>query len=216
MPGCRFQRPVPAPKGGWEIDGWTAWRWIDGKTNPTRTRDIVLAARAYHEGLSGLRCDPALLGRDDPWAKADRVAWGEAPPSYSADYELLLRPFLSVAPAADRLQLVHADLTGNVVFAPGQPPGIIDPTLYWRPVAFAEAVVFVDQVWFSETIDLDPFADVPDLAAMVSRAAARRIVEQAEQVVLHGKDVSVALCTARRIADWTCAALDALGVRLRK
>jgi hypothetical protein len=43
-------------------------------------------------------------------------------------------------------QLIHGDLTGNVLFDEehGSPPGIIDLTPYWRPAAYAEAIVVVD------------------------------------------------------------------------
>ena len=210
-PGCRFQRPVPAPECGWEIDGWTAWRWIAGEAAPTRTREIVLAARAYHGLLASMPHDPALTLRTDPWARADRVAWGEAPVDYPVEYETMLAVLVTGTLPALSPQRVHGDLTGNVVFAPGLAPGIIDPTLYWRPAAFAEAIVLVDQVWFSPTLDLSAFADTEALAPMVRRAAARRIAEQAEQVAAFGKNADTALDTARRIATWSDAALARLG-----
>lgn len=209
---CRFQRPVPAPRGGWEIDGWIAWRWIKGETAPTRTRDIVLAARAYHGLMASLPCDRAIVGRADPWARADRVAWGEASVDYPSDYVALLAPLLAEPPPALLPQRVHGDLTGNVVFAEDLAPGIIDPTLYWRPAAFAEAIVLVDQVWFTSTLDVSPFADTEALAAMLRRAAARRIAEQPEQIAAFGKAAVEALTIARQIDIWVHAALDRLGV----
>lgn len=211
--GCRFQRPLPAPSpsGGWEIDGWVAWRWIEGKTDPVRARDIVLAARAYHELIASLPCHSALTSRTDPWARADRVAWGEVEADYPAEYQAMLAPLLAApAPALTR-QRIHGDLTGNVVFSQRAAPGIIDPTLYWRPAAFAEAVVLVDQCWFTSMPTLSAFADTPALAPMLRRAAARRIAEQPELVAAYGKNAAEALANARRIAIWTDAALDRLG-----
>jgi hypothetical protein len=41
-------------------------------------------------------------------------------------------------------QLVHCDLTGNVLLAPGLPPAIIDISPYWRPTSYAEGVVIAD------------------------------------------------------------------------
>ena len=209
--GCRFQRPVPAPFGGWEIEGWTAWRWIDGKPAPERAREIVVAARNYHSALALLPCDRVLLSRADPWARADRVAWGEAQADYPTDYGAMLKPLLSEPSPNMPSQRVHGDLTGNVVFETGLSPGIIDPTHYWRPAAFAEAVVLVDQVWFAATLDLAPFADTPALGAMIRRAAARRIAEQPEQVAAGVKDADEALAISRRITAWVSAALDRLG-----
>ena len=210
--GCRFQRPVPAdqPGDGWEVDGWVAWRWIEGETGPEHAREIVLAARAYHTLLEPLPFDPVLALREDPWGRADRVAWGEMRPDYPAAYLSMLAPFLENTPSALPSQRVHADLTGNVVFSPSLAPGIIDPTLYWRPIAFAEAVVLIDQSWFASTPDIRPFADTPELPAMVRRAAARRIAEQPEQVAAHGKDPSEAIRTARQIANWADNVLNQL------
>lgn len=212
-PSCRFQRPVPVPGklGCWEIDGWVAWHWIEGEPAPERAREIVLASRAYHDLLSPLPDNPVFASRTDPWARADRVAWGEASVDYPADYLALLAPLLAAPPPLLPRQVIHADLTGNVVFSPGLAPGIIDPTLYWRPVAFAEAVILVDQCWFTKTLDLTPFADTPAFARMLCRAAARRIAEQPEQVAAHGKDAAEAFAIARRIASWTEAALNRLG-----
>ena len=36
---------------------------------------------------------------------------------------------------------MHGDLTGNVLFAEGLPPAILDLSLYFRPPGFATAVV---------------------------------------------------------------------------
>jgi uncharacterized protein (TIGR02569 family) len=41
-------------------------------------------------------------------------------------------------------QVVHGDLTGNVLFADGLPPAVIDLAPYWRPRDFASAVVVAD------------------------------------------------------------------------
>lgn len=210
--GCRFQRPVKSSLSAdnWEVDGWFAWQWIEGETAPERTRDILLAARAYHSLLKSLPLDPVLSTRTDPWGCADRVAWGEVQPDYPAEYLAMLTPLIEHPSPILPSQRIHADLTGNVVFAEGQVPGIIDPTHYWRPTAFAEAIVLVDQSWFASTPDVSPFADTPHLSAMVRRAAARRIAEQPEQVAAHGKDASDAMVIARQIAQWTDAVLERL------
>ena len=45
-------------------------------------------------------------------------------------------------------QLVHGDLTGNILFDDALAPAVIDVSLYWRPPAFASAIVVADAlVW---------------------------------------------------------------------
>ncbi|MGH2837223.1 MAG: hypothetical protein ACRDJY_02605 [Thermoleophilaceae bacterium] len=58
-------------------------------------------------------------------------------------------------------QLVHGDLSGNVLFEDGLPPAVIDFSPYWRPKGFASAVVAVDAVVWHE-------ADVGLLATVVN------------------------------------------------
>jgi hypothetical protein len=68
-------------------------------------------------------------------------------------------------------QIVHGDLTENVLFAEGQPPAIIDFTPYWRPVGYAAAVVADAVCW--RDADPDP------LLAYVSS------MEQFPQLLVH-------------------------------
>ena len=56
---------------------------------------------------------------------------------------LARRPAAALEPLGPD-QLVHGDLTRNVLFAPGLPPAVIDVSLYWRPPAYAEGVVVAD------------------------------------------------------------------------
>lgn len=207
-PNCRFQRPVRSKSGAWEVDGWTAWRWIKGEAHPLRTVETLHAARSYHQLLRSLPYDPALVGRDDPWARADRVAWDEVSADYGAPFDTLLGRLRVTPPALER-QRVHADLTGNIVLSDDLPPGIIDPTLYWRPPAHAEAIVLVDQGWFTNVPDIAPFAATPALPAMIRIAARRRVAEQAEQM-RSGKDRDLSVATAHRVAEWSDRVLNRL------
>lgn len=43
-----------------------------------------------------------------------------------------------------RDQLVHGDLSENVLFAEGMAPAVIDLSPYWRPTGFASAIVIAD------------------------------------------------------------------------
>jgi uncharacterized protein (TIGR02569 family) len=82
--------------------------------------------------------------RNDRWARADQAAWGETPLApyvgapHVARLARLLRPV--VAPP----QVIHGDLTGNVLFADPLPPAVIDLAVYWRPAGYAAAIVAAD------------------------------------------------------------------------
>jgi hypothetical protein len=75
-------------------------------------------------------------------------------------------------------QIVHGDLTGNVLFAEGMAPAIIDFTPYWRPVGFASAVVIADAIaWHGATSALtDALSDTDEPRSMLARAALFRLI----------------------------------------
>ena len=73
-------------------------------------------------------------------------------------------PQLSAAirPLSAPCQLIHGDLSGNVLFHGQLPPAIIDFTPYWRPAGYASAIVVADAlVW--EGADRGILAAVSDL-----------------------------------------------------
>jgi hypothetical protein len=74
-------------------------------------------------------------------------------------------------------QVVHGDLLGNVLFAHGVRPGIIDWPVYFRPARWASAVVVVDAVIWRDapTSLLDAYATDPDWYQLLIRALMFRI-----------------------------------------
>jgi uncharacterized protein (TIGR02569 family) len=76
-------------------------------------------------------------------------------------------------------QLVHGDLTENVLFAENQPPVIIDFSPYWRPVGFAAAVVLADAVcWRNADADtlLQYVSSIEEFPQLFIRALVYRMV----------------------------------------
>jgi uncharacterized protein (TIGR02569 family) len=149
----RVATPVPSTGGAWSVGGWQATTWLAGTCYQGRWPEIIEAADAMHSVLgSQVATRPSGIGnRSDPWAIGDRVAWGEesAGELHPAVADLAGR----LAPLIDRqwhgppAQLIHGDLgPGNVLFADdvGLPPAILDFSPYWRPAAFATAVLIVD------------------------------------------------------------------------
>jgi uncharacterized protein (TIGR02569 family) len=145
--GFRIARPLRARDGRWVVDGWAAWQHLPGTDGPAgRWSDVLSAGRAFHAALRGFEEPDPVRRRTDPWARADRAAWGEEKmPELSPGVAQLARRLLSLrAPVRLSPQLIHGDLTGNVLFADGAPPAVIDFSPYWRPAAYADAIVAVD------------------------------------------------------------------------
>jgi hypothetical protein len=80
------------------------------------------------------------------------MAWDEQPVAVRSEFASLVEELASMKrPIAATSQLVHGDLTGNVLFSEGLAPGIIDLSLYWRPPGYAAPswlwIVLNGRVW---------------------------------------------------------------------
>jgi uncharacterized protein (TIGR02569 family) len=181
--GFRVAPPVPHV-----IEGWTAAPYLEGRHEPGRWNEIIAAGRRLHAALAAVpRPDALLDARDDPWATGDRVAWGEQP--YPGVGDLLQ----ALEPVDEPPQLVHGDLTGNVLFHPTLPPAIIDFAPYWRPTEYASAIIVCDALCWENAP-----AELADAVApqLLLRAAIFRGVTSLE----FGNDAPPELTLARRIA----------------
>lgn len=179
--GFRVPLPLRAADGRSVVDGWAAGAFLAGETGPQGHWDGVLGAgRAFHAALRQVPRPDFLDRRTHPWAVGDRVAWGEQEidviEDLAAPFSALLELRRPVKP--DAAQLIHGDLTGNVLFAADEAPGVIDFSPYWRPPVFAEAIVVADGLlWFDLPRDLlTSGSDHPDWQQMLVRALIFRLV----------------------------------------
>jgi uncharacterized protein (TIGR02569 family) len=146
--GFRVARPRQTRDGSFSVDRWCAWERVAGRHRERRWPEIIAVGDRFHGALAAAPRPAFLDARTDPWAIGDRVAWGELPPEDFLHVKHLTRLAAALRPIEAHSQLVHGDLTGNVLFADGLPPALIDFSPYWRPIAFASAVVVADAlVW---------------------------------------------------------------------
>jgi uncharacterized protein (TIGR02569 family) len=179
--GFRINRPVPSAAGAWVVDGWSAWQRLPGDHDTSgRWGQVLRTGERLNAALSGLPRPDFLASRTHAWAIGDRVAWDEE----SADLlheelqPLAARLTNHVRPDDDTSQVIHGDLAGNVLFAPGLHPGVIDFTPYWRPPRFSLAVVVVDALlWHGAPASLaDELPGADDRRSLLARAALFRLV----------------------------------------
>jgi uncharacterized protein (TIGR02569 family) len=229
-PHFRVALPVRAADGGWTADGWEAWQYVAGEADPHRPADVLRTAAAFHAALAEVP-RPAFLGsRDNPWSYAAGVAWQELPPdggagghagttALIAGLTALRRPL--TPPLAP--QVVHGDLLGNVLFADGLPPAVIDWPPYWHPAGWAAAVVVVDALlWYeagSAVLTLGPagdgrIADPARWAQLLVRALLFRLITRAvlDPAAPPQQDERAAVAAVRAYADGAAAAGQALGM----
>lgn len=146
----RVAPPLRSRCGALIVDGWTGWPWLEGRHAP-QWSDVIAAGERFHAALAAVPRPSHLLdSRSHHWAHADRVAWEEAAgPQNPAGSELACL-LAARRPISLPSQLIHGDLSGNVLLADGQPPAVIDFSPYWRPSEYATAVVLVDAIAWHE------------------------------------------------------------------
>ena len=170
--------PVPDDHGSWTRGGWHALRWVPGSADPTRVDDVIRAGDAFQRALSGVPKPDFLARRSHPWARADRMAWGEEPAPEDPTIDRLRAALNDVDLPAG---LIHGDLLGNVLFAEGRPPAVIDWAPYWRPAGYAAAIAVADAAcWHGYPLDrlaVDRVADrgIGDWRQLLLRALVFRI-----------------------------------------
>lgn len=189
--GFRVPRPVRSACGDWMAEGWVAWQWLPGapadwRGVSPRWGQLLTVSLAFHAALAGIPA-PSWLGRDGTqWTVGDQVAWGECDPGpilESAGERVggQIRSLLSVLrPVHLPSQLMHGDLGGNVLFADGEPPAVIDFSPYWRPPGLAIAVAAVDALQWSraDPVILGQLAGEPELDQLLARALVYRQVTE--------------------------------------
>jgi uncharacterized protein (TIGR02569 family) len=173
--GIRLAAPVPTCDGAWACEGWTATKRVEGsepdRSQPSTWIRIIEAGRSFHRAVAHLRRPECLDDRQDWWARADRAAWGERSLSLPSEFAGVAARLRRELKPLGRSQVVHGDLTGNVLFAHGLDPAVIDISPYWRPPAYADGVVVADALcWY------DASADLLDLAAVSVAAVARALL----------------------------------------
>ncbi len=174
--GFQVPRPIATHQGHWVCGGWAAWEYLEGQTATGQYQERLLATKVFHQAL-GVYPRPAFLDqRHDVWAQADRIVWNHAPwqphPRVGEVYQRLEE---YVRPLDLAEQIIHGDIAGNMLYRAGQPLAIIDFSPYWRPAAYAEALLLVDCIlwegaaWFADSSQ--------NFVQLVLRAAMRRLVE---------------------------------------
>lgn len=179
--GFRVPRQLRARDGAVVVDGWTAAEYLEGRHEARRWPDVIVVGERLHAAIAHVSRPAFIERRTDRWAIGDRVAFGELPLADFLHVKHLPRLAAALRPINAPNQLVHGDLTGNVLFHETLPPAIIDFAPYWRPRAFGAAVVVADAMLWEgadETL-LDGVAHIDDFPQYLLRALIYRAVVDA-------------------------------------
>jgi hypothetical protein len=197
----RVPRPLADQDGRWVVDGWSAHLSVPGQTASVveDAHWFRLACDSFLDVTADLAKPAFLDTRDDPWTTADRMllAGDEPPDSVGAFVVDCLRDDGAVD---GQPQVVHADLTGNVL-RDEDTAGVIDWPAQWWPRELALAVVLVDALCWqgAGTALLDEWDDVGGAAlrrALAWRATTRGLLDPAPD--LSGERATLAIVERHR------------------
>lgn len=190
-PAFRVPRPVRAAAGDWVAHGWTAYEWVPGTAADwsgvsPRWPDMVAVSHALQAALAEVPVPSWRAGEENPWTIADEVAWGRRDPgpllgSQAGPLAGQVRSLLAaLRPVNLPAQLIHADLRGNVLFADGLPPAVIDFSPLEGPAGLPLAILAVDTLTWNHasTEILAYLADEPEHDQLLARAQVYRLVEK--------------------------------------
>ena len=184
MGEVRIGRPVTGRQGSWQHDGWVATEFVPGLepsgTSTARWHGTIEAGRAFHRAVAHLPRPHCLDERRDPWTIADGAAWGESSAPHHPLFDTITSRLRDALEPLGTSQLVHGDLTGNVLFDHEVPTAVIDVSPYWRPVQYVEGVVVADALcWHDAPPSLATDLGVP--VAAVARALLFRLLTTIER-----------------------------------
>lgn len=156
-------KPVLSLHGNYIEDGFGATEFF---SNIGHTYDIDLGLRLCRQLSERLKhiTKPSFLfeNLNNPWKKAHYLAWNEISLS-NLPNELLFLINLR-KPLDFPNQLIHTDLTGNILIDKNGSTCIIDFTPSFFPKEYAEAIMIVDYVsWHNAPLSMINKMNLPEL-----------------------------------------------------
>jgi uncharacterized protein (TIGR02569 family) len=186
----RVALPQKTLTGEWSYQGWEASTFIEGQPSTGRVMEKIAVSRQFHRQLLHVPKPSFIEAATHPWAVADRMVWGEKPLKFGERLNNVMGQLNELQrPVALPEQLIHGDMTGNILFHESLDPAVIDFSPYWRPAEYATAIILVDSiVW--DGADVRLLLEIENTSVMnqlLVRAAMWRVKTTEEYVQQFGK-----------------------------
>lgn len=200
-PGLRIQKPVKSVKGNWVESGYVAWEFLEGKEFSGNFEQKITICKMFNKTFEGYAKPKFLEYKNDPWFIADKYVWGEKDGEYQEDFQEIIRSTLQkINPINLESQLIHGDISGNIISDDVLGAAVIDLTFYYRPVNYSIAILLVDMLtWEGADISLYGLVkEIPSIDQLLLRAGLKRAVEQFEQCEAGLKSKQEAIIRAKK------------------
>lgn len=143
------------------------------------------------------------------WVAGAAADWSGVSPRWPELIAVQIRRLLPALRPVDLPdQLIHADLMGNVLFADGLPPAVIDFSPLRRPAGLPLAIVALDALMWQRARPevLGQLADEPEIDQLLAHALVYRLVTE---IVMHAgtPGIDMAGQTGQPVTDLLLARL---------
>ena len=143
----RLSKPIISNSGTFVYKGWCCTRYEPGKHRGGNVKQKLDVSRLFHHDLADIDCIN-IPKADDPWSKSQRIAWQKEnlPQNISKEAFKILEELISKVKLKENyeVQIIHSDLSGNILFDKTLNPLIIDFSPTIAPVEYAEAILVCD------------------------------------------------------------------------
>jgi uncharacterized protein (TIGR02569 family) len=178
--GYRISKPIKSKLGTFIYEGWCCTRYEPGENAEGNVSSKLKAARLFHSDLAKVDFSNRPKS-NDPWSKAHEVAWQRE----QLPKEICKQAIETIGVLLEKVklqnsynvQIVHSDLSGNILFDEKFGPLIIDFSPTIAPVEYAEAILVCDCIaWQGSPItDIDLLPDSEFYREMILRATIFRL-----------------------------------------
>jgi hypothetical protein len=175
-------RPKRNRSGNWISNGWICFYKSKGKEDRAQLLEKLEISNELHKLLENYPKPDFLDLRNNRSSIADNIAWQSSDAQIS--YKPLKEVFNKLQTISPKInlpsQIIHGDLGGNILFSESSKPVVIDFSPYFRPKAFANAIMVVDDlVWGSKDFKLLEELRVidPDTFNLLPKAELKRLLE---------------------------------------
>ncbi|OMF24121.1 hypothetical protein BK133_23160 [Paenibacillus sp. FSL H8-0548] len=145
--GYRLSKPIRSKHGTFVSKGWACTHYDRGQDIKGRIEEKLLVSRLFHRDLSTINFGE-FPHTDNPWSKGHRIAWqiDELSRELPNEIQEIINNLLGRISLKEhyKVQIVHSDLSGNILFDQFLKPLIIDFSPVLAPVEYAEAILVCD------------------------------------------------------------------------
>ncbi|MFD0678427.1 MULTISPECIES: hypothetical protein [unclassified Paenibacillus] len=178
--GYRVSKPIRSKYGTFVSRGWACTQYEIGKDTKGRIEEKLQVSRLFHRDLSSIHFRD-FPHTDNPWSKGHRIAWqiDDLPGELPRETQEIINNLLSRVSLKEqyKVQIVHSDLSGNILFDQDLSPLVIDFSPTIAPVEYAEAILVCDCIaWQGSKIsEIDLLPDNELYKEMIIRAIIFRL-----------------------------------------